>query len=301
MLQGRALAAISNCAEQACHVFEQICLTSSVDSDIYIEAIARLGIRKVGSGIYQKGIPNLKKSLQFLENHPRQNLLLIDLKTDILETLAYYEMNCSRFDRAIELYEEVIDLRHQHNIIHKTISPLVHQGIILRRKKDYERAIELLKKAKKITQVIPNQNNPVFIDHHLGYVYLNQGNIDLAEKCCESSLQGYKNIENDRGISDCYEQLGFICLAKNKFDDSEKYFEKALNTRISIGNIHGAASSVLDLALISWHKKRYLIAIKFLLQGFKYYYELGILNRIRFTRMLNLAYVWTLGKRNWTM
>ena len=58
---------------------------------------------------------------------------------------------------------------------------------------------------------------------------------------------------------------------------------------------------MLGLALYYWHKRQYLEFAKFLINGFKQYYQIGVFNRARLLRILNLAYVWTIGKKNWTM
>jgi len=308
MLKARALSDISGATQDACLLFKEICSKTQEGSDIHTEATARLGIRQVSSGIYQEGILNLKKSLTvidyLLEDHPEfgdNKLRFYEIKSDILESFAFYKMNSSNFTQAIDLYVKIIEIRDKYGWLHKLIGPLVHQGILMRRMGNYNQAMIYLNEAKARAVEISNENNPTWIDHHLAYVHLNQGKISEAEKLCKSSLEGYKRIESLGGISDCYEQLGLINLAKREIKDAEKYFEMSLNIRKSIGNLHGSASSVLDLALVYWHNKRYLKSIRLLLLGFSLYYKIGVLNHVRFARMLKLAYVWTLGDRKWTM
>jgi tetratricopeptide (TPR) repeat protein len=202
----------------------------------------------------------------------------------------------------MNLYTEIIETRKKYGISHKLIVPLVHQGVVMRKMGNYNKAIKYLKQASTKSIEINNPLYLIWIDHHLAFVYLNQGkDIQIVENLSKNAFEGYKKLEDPKGISDCYEQQGFIYLAKDEIDKAEKNFELALNLRKSIGNLHGTASSVMDLGLVLWHKKRYLKSIKFFFQAFYLHYKLGILNHIRFYRLLKLIYVWIIDKRNWNM
>jgi len=309
LLKARTLSSIrdTGTAEEACNIFREIRLHLQNNVETYIEATAYLGIRQVYSGIYKEGISNCQEAMTMINNliktsgQTNLNWKMWEIKSDILEVFAFYEMNLGRFQKANHLYKEIIDLRKQIGTYHKLISPLVHQGIVMRKMKKYNEAIEYLTEAKNQDNKTGNKNYPTWINHHLAYVHLNQGNLPIAEELCKSSLKEYKKLENQEGISDCYEQLGLIHLAKNEWDNAEKNFKIALDIRESIGNRHGKASALLDLALASYHKKWYFKSIIFVIKGLVLYYKIGILNRIRLSRMLRLVYVWTVGKRNWTM
>jgi tetratricopeptide (TPR) repeat protein len=308
ILKARALSDISEKVSQSHKLFEKIRLKTHKSSEEYIEATTYLGISQINfSGIYQVGISNIQESLQMidilLKEHQELNSSLKwqDMRADIIENLALYEMNSSRFHIAMRLYTDAIHIRQEYKIFHKMIIPLVHKGVLLRRLKKYKQAIQSLTKAIAVANDIKSNNNIAWAEHHLAYVYINQGNYREAEKFCKKSLRVYQKMEDLRGISDSYEQLGFINLAKNNFDDAEINFQNALNQRKAIGNFHGTASSILDLALVSWHQKQYFKSILLLLSGFRLYYKLNVLNTIRFIRMLRLAYTWTLGKKKWTM
>ncbi|OQW92677.1 MAG: hypothetical protein BWK78_00955 [Thiotrichaceae bacterium IS1] len=306
LLMARSYAGMAD--RMAENLFEEIVSKSSPSSEIHLVATAHLGIFQTDLGSYQKGIPNLQKSLaminQLLDSHVQLDSIfrIQELKTEVLESLALYEMNRSHFQKAMTLYEEVITLRKQHGLFHKLIDPLVHQGVLFRRMKNYEQAIQSLEEARKMATELDNNLSVIWCEHHLAYVLLNQGKeIARAEALAKSSLKGYEELERPRGTSDGYEQLGLIYLSKDDFVRAEQYFQKALDIRKSIRNLHGTAASVLDLALVSWHKRQYFRAIGLLFQGFKLYFQLGILNPTRVVRMLKLAYTWIFGKKDWTM
>ncbi|KHD06765.1 hypothetical protein PN36_26345 [Candidatus Thiomargarita nelsonii] len=299
LLKARALTGTNDKAEEASELFQQIIFKLPEDSEFYIEAKARLAIHQVKLGLYQEGMTNLQQSLTTVNNlHPKFQ----DVRADLLDSLALFEMNSSRFKKAMKLHIEVIETRKKHGMTHKLIVPLVHQGILMRKMGNYNQAIEYFREARLKSIEINNKIHSIWIDHHLAWVLIHQGkNIPVAEKLSLSAFEGYKKLDDPKGISDCYQQQGFIHLAKDELDDAEKNFELGLNLRKSIGNLHGTASSVMDLALVLWHKKQYLKSIKSGFQAFYLYYKLGILNPIRFYRLLKLAYVWIFGKRNWSM
>lgn len=305
ILNARALFSYNRLA--ACNLLDQIILSLPSTSEDYLEATAHLGICQIQAGAYQEGIINLQKALIIIANLingksvENKQIKLIKLKSDIIENIAYSEMSYSRFNEAIKWYTAALNQKKQNKIIHKLVGPLVHLGILHRRMGDYNRAIVYLTEAISEAQKIQDENALTWIAHHLAWVFLNQGKPLLAEEQCKISLEGYKKMESQSGIADAYEQLGFVNIAKGEFEAADENFEMALNIREAIGNRHGVASCTMGLALAAWHKRQFLNFIKFLIQGFKGYHKIGVLNRVRFLRMLKLAYVWTVGKLNWTM
>lgn len=309
LLKGRGLAGTGQLRE-ACQVFEELRANATEGtvpekSEIYIEATVRLGSAQIQAGRYSEGRATLDKALILIENLSEDNLSIDlqknqELKIDIMGEYAYYEMNAGRYDNSLRLFTEIVEFRRSRGQMHKLVIPSIYQGIIFRRMKEYERSINHLTEALEKAREINKENQKCWINHHLAYALLNQGNYSLAAEKCQSSLEDYQQREDLRGISDCYEQMGLINLAKGEFYEAENNIERSLTIRQSIGNIHGTASSLKNLAFASWHNKRYLRFMKLLLQSVTMYYKIGMLNRARLIKMLKLAYVWTLGKRNWT-
>ncbi|WP_254174024.1 tetratricopeptide repeat protein [Planktothrix pseudagardhii] len=304
LLKAIALSSLNQNPIQVFQILQEISATSHPQSLQHIKANCHLAMYQVSLGNYQDGIRNLQKWLVIIdENLKHQNLAqsdfqLDDIKTGMLEILAYYEMNASHFDQALEIYEQVISLRKERGLIHRIITPQVHQGIILRRKGQYDQGIKILQNAQEKAQQINDIQAQVFIAHHLGYIYLNQRNLTEAKKLATIAFEGYKKLDDFRGISDCYEQLGLINLAENDGETAIQNFKIALEIRQTIFNLHGTASCLLDLALAYWYQKQILKSFFFLIKGFQSYAQVGILNGVRFRRMLKIAYTWILGRPN---
>jgi tetratricopeptide (TPR) repeat protein len=302
LLKARAVSGTSTQLKEARFLLEELFNTSLSGTEIHVESLAYLGIRQVNSGLYHEGIENLHSALIKADvGELALTTKIKELKTDILENLAFCEMNASHFQEAIKLYGDVITLREELGLLYKIIGPLSHQGIISRKIGNYDEAQFLLEKAKSQATEFGSESQVVWISHHLAYVFLNQGNSDLSEELCKFSTDGYQKFDNQWGLSDCYEQMGLICLAQKKYAEAEEYFRWSLNIRIMIGNRHGTASSTLDLALAFWNRHNFPKAVFYMLKGFYLYYKLGILNLTRLRRMLKLALGWTLQNKKWTM
>ncbi|BAZ02084.1 tetratricopeptide TPR_2 [Tolypothrix tenuis PCC 7101] len=303
MQKARAMSALTDKLQDSQKLFEELLHNTEKDTQINLESLTYLGIRQVNSGLYQEGIKNLRYALIKIEDNEKfiLNEKIQELKTDIWENLAFYEMNSSHFQEAIQLYKNVINIRTELDLSHRLTHPSAHLGIIMRKMGEYEQALYYLEKAKEIAKLVEIESQTFWINHHLAYVYLNKGQPDLAEELCINSLVGHKKFKNQWGESDCYEQLGLIDLAMSRFKNAESNFKIALNIRQSLGNLHGTASCVLDLALASWHQRRFIKAVYYLFRGFYLYYKLGVLNMTRVRRMIKLSFGWTMGKRRGAM
>lgn len=305
-LRARAISGVGNLTE-ACKLCNDLYEKLSPEDEIYVEVLTSLGGYQIQSGKYSEGEENLLMALSIVKNLTEEKqqtdkkLKLLRIETDIYESLAFYYMNRSRFKDGLAMYSKVSEMRKESGDYYKLISPLVHRGIILRRMKFYDEAISCLMEAQSRAQDFQDQNGIIWSAHHLGWVFLNCQKLALAEFQCKKALEGYKLRGDQRGISDSYEQMALIYLAKDEIFEAEKNIQLAINIRRNIGNQHGIASCTMSLALIAWHKRHYWEFFKYLALGFQGYYKIGVLNRIRLFRILNLSYVWTLGKRNWTM
>lgn len=281
LLKAKAMSQMSETLEESAKVFQKIINSSECEIEIYVEALTNLGIRRVRSGLYQQGIQDLHHALSIIERE-KSNDSMKYLKTEILETLAFFEMNSCRFYSAIQLYSDTIEDRKQLQLLHKIAHPYAHQGIAMRKSGNYEQARVVLEAAMTYAY----QENVVgWIKHHLAFVFLNQGKLDAAKKYSQDALESYKKFEGLAGIADCYEQIGLIKLAEQKSDEAEGYFQKSLNIRRQMNNRHGAASSMLNISVTNWSKRRLFTALYYGIWGLYGYFRLGILNTSRINRI----------------
>ena len=294
ILKAKALGKTGNLPE-ASRIYEELCLNSSPNSEIYIEAKAHLAISQVQRELYQEGVPNLECSLRLIESFLESGANLgskakfLELKTDILSNFAYYKMNLGKFEEARIQYSQVLQILEENRMFHKLINPLVHQGIIERKEFRINESIATLEKARAKAIEIQDKPALTWIDHHLSWAFRMNKNYKQAEKLGKLALDGYKKMEDQRGITDSYELLGFIFLDKGENHKAVKIFNRAFNYRKDNGKMQGAASCTIGLALYYWQQRQFFKFIKTLLEGLNIYRKAGVLNWSRIYRLFKLT------------
>lgn len=296
ILKARALEGTGNLPE-ASRLYEELCLKSCLGSEIYIESNAHLAMAQVQRELYSEGIQKIKYSLSliesFLDSHANlsSSFKFLQLKTDLLGQLAYYAMNLGKFKEAKAQYINLLQIIEENKFTHKIINPLVHYGIILRKEFRVEGSITSLKRAMNTAIEIEDEKALVWISHHLSWAFRIQKNHEEAEKLCMFSLEGYKNIDDKRGINDSYELLAWVCLDQGKIDGAIKNLNIALNWRKVNGIRQGAASCIMGLAIAYWRKGNLLKFVTTIFEGLNLYRKVGVLNWTRLSRLPGFAYL----------
>jgi tetratricopeptide (TPR) repeat protein len=294
ILKARAFEATGNLPE-TCDIYEKLCSELSVNSEMYTEVKAHLAMAQVQREFYKEGISNLITSLsaieKFLDDHPELPSVskFLDLKSDILSGIAYYTMNKGQLTEAKKQYARVLEIVETQRIFHKSINPLVHTGIILRKEFLIDESIKNLLKARERAIEIESEPSLVWIAHHLAWAYRMNKQLQKAECQCQISLQGYREMQDERGINDSYEQLGFICLDKGQNCDAIKNLNIAFKWRKKNRILQGAASCAMGLAIAYWRRGNLLKFVKTVFEGINLYRQAGVLNYTRISRWFRFA------------
>jgi hypothetical protein len=167
---------------------------------------------------------------------------------------------------------------------------------------NYQKSENLLQKAFDMCNQKNDENAKAWVSHHLSWVLLNSNKSQQAEELALISIKQYEINGDQRGISDCQEQLGRIYLTKNNLNiqKAEFYLNQSFNIRHKINNLHGLASSILSLSFLYWHQKQYRKSLLFMIKSAKAYQQIGMLNLVRILAIITLFSVWTVGDRDWT-
>jgi tetratricopeptide (TPR) repeat protein len=340
VLKAKAVESLGQRVE-AIRIYEQICAEEPLESSEYIEAFSRRSGCQVQMGEYNIGIPNVEESLDKLKKLKFKRADLEADLTEHMAFYRMNSGSFDEASRLFEVVfqlrqqEQIVTalvnpLGHQGIVSRKraasqkylirllvanTLSLLQLHGIsrlfferfcqplMPELNENYSRAERLFNQAYKLSDEMEDENVKSWISHHLAWVLINKGQAISAEKYALQALETYETIGDQRGVSDCHEQLGRIYLAVNpKNINVVKYhFSQSLNIRNEIKNYHGAASSTLNFSFLYWHMGHYFKSFRFLLKGMKKYHEVGLLNLKRGFAITILFLVWTVGKRDWTL
>jgi tetratricopeptide (TPR) repeat protein len=340
VLRAKALESLGNRIE-AIQIYNEICEAQPEESLEFIEAFSRLAGCQVQIGKYDIGIPRIEKALGILEklNLERVDFKadLVENMAFYRMTSGNFDEAFELFGEVFTLRQQgnlvtalVNPLGHQGIILRKKavsqkylariliVNILRFFGLqylanllfnrlcgplIAELNANYAKAEELFQQAAQLSREIGDENINSWVLHHLAWVLINKGQAIAAEEYALHALKTYDEIEDQRGISDCHEQLGRIYLAMDctNIERAEHHFSKSLDIRNTIQNFHGAASSTLNFAFLHWHRKNYFKSLKFLVKGVNKYRQIGLLNLKRIFAITVLFSVWTVGKRDWTL
>jgi len=293
ILKATALSGMDNLTESI-SICEKL-LQTNISEEILVEVYARLASCKIQGERFEEGIKDFHHSLVLIKKYLSSGLSLdlqekfFKLKANLLTELAYYKMNSSKFDEANNLYSEALNILDENKLLHLRLNSLVHKGIILRKLFRSKESIDVLEQAMVAARDIESEEALIWIAHHLAWAFRMERKYQEAESNCLLSLEGYKKINAERGINDCYELLGWIKLDQRKVNSAIKYFEIALKWRKENKRTQGMASCLMSLAVAYLRKGKFLKCVLTGIQGLNLYRKAGVLNWTRIYRILNFA------------
>jgi tetratricopeptide (TPR) repeat protein len=235
-MQGFAIQALNNSKKQ---------------KNLYQESIAyqNLGVSFLIFGDYEKALQNLELSEKIL-------LKLDSDKKEIKETLAktygskgiiYSEQN--NYAAALEnglqglkIYEETkneLQISKLYNNI----------GVIYKSIDDKKNALEYLLKANQVSKKVDPQTFAASASN-IGYVYLNQGQLDQAKKYFDESLRSYQGNPNPRGLGELYNNYAQLYDQRKEPEIAKDNLKKAETEFLSIDDKFGLSETYSFLAQI---------------------------------------------------
>lgn len=177
----------------------------------------------------------------------------------------------------------------ENDSINLIVNPLVHKGIILRKIFRAKDSIDLLQAAMKTAREIDNEESLIWISHHLAWALRIEKKYKEAKEHGLISLEGYRKINDNRGINDCHELFGWIYIDEGRINNAINEFETSLKWREQNDRHQGMASCMLGLAVAYLRKGKLIKCIKMICTGLQLYRKAGILNWTRIYRMLNFT------------
>lgn len=270
--------------------------SKTIDPRTYAQSILALGRLQLQQGNYKQSLETLSEAESLLVEQSDHE----GLATARSEIAAYY-LNRRELDQALTLYLEVDQLRRRTCEDEAINHTLLMLGVVYRKKKDYEQAIDHLQQLLKQGEAQRSRNIIATASHHLAWVYLNQGDLTQARHLCGRAIALYDETGDLRGSSDAYEQLGLIALAEGRKERALSYLKQSLAVRRELGNQHGAASSLRRLAVVHLRMGHLGTAIRCLCRSFCTYWRLGVLSRQQLIALLREAVNWTMGWQCWTV
>jgi len=219
-------------AEEVCNkALKEIQKEKSVQSRSKVDLYVNIGVINFFKGDYEAAKRNLNEALNKLNEHGKQNSLLI-IAYSVLGTL---DGIIGNFDQAIKTIDKglSISLETYGEMNINTASLYLHKGIAYANNGDSKRGIELLNKSLNISLHMfgPQNELTLVLYSHLGKLYCEIGDFIKAKSNCLKALDIAIKLFKEENIthSSIYNGLGtFYLRHKGNIDKAIHYFDKGL-------------------------------------------------------------------------
>lgn len=153
------------------------------------------------------------------EANPRRLSQVLNSKAEV------YSFYLNNYDKALELYEESLQLKEQINdeigiaLLYNNI------GTVYGSMKNYKKALEYLRKSETIYTKMDNQPGIIMVYYNMGYIYLEYDNFDKAINYFNLSMVAAKKIGYNDYITSNYKALIESYAANCDYENFSKYYK----------------------------------------------------------------------------
>lgn len=150
-----------------------------------------------------------------------------DLRASLSSGLASVYRIKGEIDRAIELFEEVVDLRRDGDDRQKLATTLTNYGAVLDRASEYEQAVDVYEEARAIFDDIDDRGGMMTLLNNLGITYQYLGETEQAIACFEEGFELAEATENQPSLEYLSINLGYAYSNRAAFDQALAYADTA--------------------------------------------------------------------------
>lgn len=161
--------------------------------------------------------------------------------------LSYAQGN---YGMAFQFYDHALELIQTYNYNRYVPTILKQIGVIFRVTGDYVKATEHLTRALALSNELGNLQESAQIKTSLGWLYMNQGNYDLAMDFANQALVELQTIHDDAGMTNCYNLIGFTHMRKKEYSVAIENFQMCYKIRNEMGLVADALSAQYNLGQV---------------------------------------------------
>lgn len=312
--KGRLESALGN-IDEATETYQKAVDDSDPASLAYAQALLALSGITLNRGEYQGVRDQLGDIAALLRKHGHDDyVVLVDYQN------AMYDFRHGNFEAALSTFldldnrlrdnptlaslypgTEVTELQYTVWFAIGCIYRKLAIGSIRRRQHYYEKALHYLHMLHKESQARIHSEMQAASAHHIGWVYLNQGQREQALTFAHISQEVYEKLNRVAGMADVYEQVGLIHIAMGQPEHGLFYVQRSFDLRTQIENKHGAASSMRRVAIAQFHLKQWWQSFASLVRSIQMYQSMGVLGVKRVIGISLELFEWTIGRKRFTL
>ena len=164
-------------------------------------------------------------------------------KAASLHQLARIDANQGEVARAIELYQESLQLHEKIGDIQGKAASLHQLAGIYANQGEVPRAIELYQESLQLKEKIGDVQGKAASLHQLAGIYANQGEVAPAIAFYQQSLEIYQKIGDVQGKAATLHQLAGIYANQGEVEKAIAFYQESLELKEKIGNLQGKAAT----------------------------------------------------------
>ena len=202
----------------------------------------------------------------------RKNNLISDELTkriQVLEQLAAESSSAGEQQNAIQVYEEILTILREENLISESIKYLQSISILLFNSGEYEEALQYQKNILKLAETLSDEESTAGSLSEIGFIYQSTADYDKAIEYYQKALMMYDKLNDKMNEALLLNRFGSIYKKIGEFDKALDYYQKALALRLDLNDNKGIASSYNNIATIYQEREEYKEAMELYFKALK--------------------------------
>ena len=150
------------------------------------------------------------------------------------------------------------------------------QGVLFKKKENYEKGLEYYQKSLKISEEIGYKKGMASSYNNIGNIYANQGNYDERIEYYEKCIKIYQELGDKPKIIELYSRIAGDYIRLNNTENALDYYKKSLKIAEESGYKYWMASSYLEVGdFYNRWRKNYEKALEYYQKSLKIREEIG--------------------------
>ena len=206
-----------------------------------------------------------KEHFAFVANHyeksePEKGSKEFHKMLEYLEKAAGFAKDNYESENAIKLYDTIVSYGISEV---KEVEIVLEKAEILELTGQWDEAEIILNTCLEKAVKIKNNQLIAKTYRFLGIISWRIGKNKDAMKFHNKSLEYYKILDDENGISECYGNIGNMFYSESEYSKAMEYYEKKLSICKKLDNKKGFAKAVGNMGIVHWVKEDYKKAMEF--------------------------------------
>jgi len=238
-----------------------------------------------GHGLSIQGEPDEalachEQALAFIEDIDDPDVDLTEERARILNRMGNAYRSKGEIERALDVFEEVVDIRRDRDDRQKLAAVLSNYGATLDRANEYERTVDVFEEARDLFEEVGDRSGVMTVLNNLGITYQYLDKNDRAVDCFEEGLEIAEATENKRALALLYVNLGYASANRGAFEAAAEYAADARELGEAMSHTTTVVCTYEILAQTSLYRGAFEDALETVTEGLEIAREAEARNRI---------------------